>query len=187
LLCNGNNIGNLVPQRSSGALMLCFCGVCQHTLLKQVGLFLWYVSLHFWNCFGLFLWHISSCTSGNLMVCFCGICQNKVLTIIWSVSVADIKDKSGTTIWFVAVACQHTSGDIKVCFCGICRHTLLKIIRSLSVAGIKIYFWSSYGLFLWHMSTYTSENNMVCFCGRYQNIFLELLWSVSMAYVNTHF
>jgi len=58
LMCNSNNIGNLVPQRSSGVLMLYFCGVWQHTLLKMVGLFLWYFSIYFWNCFGLFLWHM---------------------------------------------------------------------------------------------------------------------------------
>jgi len=58
-----------------------------------------------------------------------------------------------------------TSGNLMVCFCATCQHTLLKIIWSVSVAGIKIYFWSSYGLFLWHISTHTSETGMVCFCG----------------------
>ena len=106
------------------------------------------------------------------MVCFCGICQHKVLTIIWSVSVADIKHKFGAIIRFVAVACQHI---------------FLEILKSVSVAYVPMYFWKPHGLLLWHMSTHTSTNNMVCFCGRYQNIFLELLWSVSMAYVNTRF
>lgn len=47
-------------------------------------------------------------------------------------------------------------------------------------------FWGSYALFLWCMSTYTSETgwslSVVC-----QHTLLELFWSVSVAYVPMHF
>lgn len=113
---------------------------CMSTYTSETGWFLWYVSIHFWNCFGLFLWYMSSCTSGNVTLCFCGICQHKVLTIIWSVSVADIKHESGAIMVCCCGMSAYTSGDIKVCFCGICTHVLPETLWSASVPHVNTHF-----------------------------------------------
>jgi hypothetical protein len=138
---------------TSGNLTVCFCGICQHTLLKMVwsvsvacqhtflellhSVSVQYVNTHFSIFYSSCLWHMSTDTSGASVSMEC---QHTLLKMIWSVSVACQQPHLELlqSVWHMQT---YTSENDKICLSDISTCTSGAVVVnffSMSICSIRL-------------------------------------------------